>query len=170
MDFEEENEHRNHQNVSPAVQMPVIQMNPALIQGIYGSPTSVQNSNRVHIEGLSGRDVFGRMAYSVGFSWGGGIIAGGSYGLVQGYMNSPSTKFRIRLNSVLNASGRGGSKAGNALGVLAIYYGASEWLLDYAFDSLGVPTVDSMTPILAGFTTGGLYKATKGPKTAVLAA
>jgi import inner membrane translocase subunit TIM23 len=99
-----------------------------------------------------------------------GIVFGGGFGLIQGYRNSPSTKFRIRLNSVLNGSGRGGSKAGNALGVLAIFYSTAEW----TFDKLEVERLafgaDFVTPLLAGATTGAAYMSTRGPKTIALAA
>lgn len=47
-----------------------------------------------------------------------GLLLGGAYGFVYGAANSPSPRFRIRLNSILNGSGRFGAYTGNRVGVL----------------------------------------------------
>ena len=66
---------------------------------------------------IKGRSWNENMIYSVGSTYLLGVIFGGSYGVVDGFRNAPSNKFNIRLNSVLNKGGRGGSRAGNALGI-----------------------------------------------------
>ena len=59
-----------------------------------------------------------------------GIGFGGLYGLREGLTNTPSSRFKVKLNSVLNHCGRHGSRAGNVLGVLSVvfslYQGAAD--------------------------------------------
>jgi hypothetical protein len=59
-----------------------------------------------------------------------GTGVGGIYGFRQGLAATPSNRFRVQLNSVLNHSGRYGSRAGNTLGVFAILYSLYEGLAD----------------------------------------
>lgn len=49
---------------------------------------------------------------------GAGIFAGGFYGARVGYKTSPSPRFWIRVNSVMNGAGKLGSKFGNNAGVI----------------------------------------------------
>jgi len=59
-----------------------------------------------------------------------GIASGGLYGLQKGLVSTPSSKFKVKVNSVLNNAGRYGSRAGNTLGVLAVLYSLYEGLGD----------------------------------------
>lgn len=59
-----------------------------------------------------------------------GITGGGLYGLRQGIQSAPSSHFRVRFNSILNHSGRYGSRAGNTLGVFAVLYSLYEVIAD----------------------------------------
>lgn len=59
-----------------------------------------------------------RMVYNTGICYLGGILFGGMYGMVHGARNSPSSRFRIRVNTVLNGITTKGSKLGNAVGVM----------------------------------------------------
>jgi import inner membrane translocase subunit TIM23 len=52
------------------------------------------------------------------------------YGLQRGITNTPSSKFKVQLNSIMNHCGRYGSKAGNQLGVFAVMYSLYEGLGD----------------------------------------
>ena len=54
----------------------------------------------------------------------------GLYGLQRGIVSTPSSKFKVKLNSVLNHSGRYGSRVGNTLGVFAVLYSLYEGLGD----------------------------------------
>lgn len=72
----------------------------------------------------------------------------GLVGLVGGVRRSPNTSPRVLLNSVLNGSGKLGSKTGNAAGVLALLYtGACGSALTGAvctqYPSVGRPTCRS---------------------------
>jgi len=77
-----------------------------------------------------GRGIVVTMFANAGVSYLTGITAGGLYGFQQGVKSTPSTRFRVQLNSVLNHCGRYGSRAGNTLGVFAVLYSLYEGLSD----------------------------------------
>lgn len=76
------------------------------------------------------RGLWGQCGYNIGYAYFGGLALGGPYGMVNGIRNAPNRKFRILLNSVLNGSGRYGSRTGNAVGVLALLYTVIERQLE----------------------------------------
>jgi hypothetical protein len=59
-----------------------------------------------------------------------GIAGGGMYGFQKGISSTPSSKFKVQVNSVLNHCGRYGSKAGNSMGVFAVMYSLYEGVFD----------------------------------------
>ena len=59
-----------------------------------------------------------------------GIAGGGLYGFQKGLSSTPSSKFRVQVNSILNHCGRYGSRAGNTLGVFAVLYSLYEGIGD----------------------------------------
>jgi len=63
------------------------------------------------------RGAFERATYATGCCYMGGIALGGLRGFFVGLRNAPNRRLRIRINSVLNACGRG-ARLGNSLGVL----------------------------------------------------
>lgn len=77
-----------------------------------------------------GRGIVVTMFANTGMSYLLGILGGGAYGLSRGIALTPSSKFRVQLNSVLNHCGRYGSKAGNTLGVLSCIYSMYEGIGD----------------------------------------
>ena len=77
-----------------------------------------------------GRGIIVTMFANTGMAYLLGISGGGSYGFRQGILQTPSNRFRVQLNSVLNHSGRYGSRAGNTLGVYAVLYSLYEGLAD----------------------------------------
>jgi hypothetical protein len=66
----------------------------------------------------AGRPFMEQMSGSCGTAYFSGIIGGGAYGALKGFARSPSTKFKIRMNALMNGAATRGSKAGNALGCL----------------------------------------------------
>lgn len=70
------------------------------------------------------------MFANAGMSYLLGIGAGGVYGIREGILRSPSSRFRVKLNSILNHSGRYGSRMGNSLGVVSILYSLYEGAAD----------------------------------------
>ena len=77
-----------------------------------------------------GRGIVVTMFANTGMSYLLGIAGGGVYGLAKGLSSTPSTKFKVQLNSILNHCGRYGSKAGNTLGVVSVLYSLYEGLGD----------------------------------------
>jgi Tim17/Tim22/Tim23/Pmp24 family len=77
-----------------------------------------------------GRGIVVTMFSNAGVSYLLGVSAGGLYGFYQGVKSTPSTRFRVQLNSVLNHCGRYGSRAGNTLGVFSVMYSIYEGLAD----------------------------------------
>jgi hypothetical protein len=77
-----------------------------------------------------GRGVVVSMFANAGVAYLMGICGGGAYGLQRGIASTPSSKFKVQLNSVLNHCGRYGSKAGNTFGVFAVLYSLYEGLGD----------------------------------------
>jgi hypothetical protein len=77
-----------------------------------------------------GRGIVVTMFANTGMSYLLGILGGGAYGLSRGIASTPSSKFKVQLNSVLNHCGRYGSKAGNTLGVLSCIYSLYEGIGD----------------------------------------
>jgi len=63
------------------------------------------------------RGVMERATYATGCCYMAGIGLGGMRGFFVGLRNAPNKRFRIRVNSVLNACGRG-ARLGNSLGVI----------------------------------------------------
>ena len=62
------------------------------------------------------------MFANTGLSYLLGIFGGGICGLNEGLKNTPSYKFKVKVNSVLNNCSRHGSRIGNVAGVLSICY------------------------------------------------
>jgi len=117
------------------------------------------------------RGVFERATYATGLCYSSGIILGGARGFFSGLANSPSPRFRVRVNAVLNGCGRG-ARLGNTLGVVAMFFTCFEWAYDQAeVDKLArMPGSDWLSPVMASASTGLMYRITKGPQTAALSA
>lgn len=128
---------------------------------------------------IAGRGWTERTSLNVGTTYLIGMGVGGTYGFLEGLRTSPSRKFNIRLNTVLNKMGKRGSAVGNAVGCLALIFSVSNVFCDKMldtdrfFDSVikSNRTIASYgTPLVAGIVTGALYKSTMGPKTMFVAA
>lgn len=116
-----------------------------------------------------GRGIMPTMFANAGVSYLVGTIAGGVYGLREGLVNAPSSKMRVQLNSILNNSGRYGSRWGNALGVVAVIYSLYEGLADsYDIDDYTGP-IQPAAPLLGAGLTGATYYMPAGPRVAALA-
>lgn len=103
----------------------------------------------------------GRLCLTTGVNYLLGIGFGGIIGAYKGLRNSPSPRFRIRLNSFLNGAAQAGSHSGNALAVFTMYYLSSYHVIqriNFKYHILG----DKSLAFCAGMTTGFLYKLTAG--------
>ncbi|KAG9411418.1 hypothetical protein AC1031_017058 [Aphanomyces cochlioides] len=115
-----------------------------------------------------GRGFHERATHTIGMAYFGGILAGGAYGVVEGVRNAPSNKLKVRLNSLFNAAGHRGSRAGNALGILALMYSSVQELADTVELDRFV-LLDKAVPVLAAGATGMLYKSTAGTRPMLMA-
>lgn len=77
-----------------------------------------------------GRGIVVTMFANSGLSYLLGTGAGGFYGIRQGLASSPSSRLRVQVNSVLNHSGRHGSKWGNTVGIMSVLYSLYEGAFD----------------------------------------
>jgi hypothetical protein len=85
-----------------------------------------------------GRGVIVTMFSNTGVSYLIGTTFGGFYGLREGLYRTPSSRFKVKLNSVLNHCGRHGSRVGNSVGVLSIMYSLYEGFADSVRDDFVV--------------------------------
>jgi len=114
-----------------------------------------------------GRGVVVTMFANSGLSYLVGIGGGGLYGLQRGIASTPSSKFKVQVNSVLNNAGRYGSRVGNTLGVFAVMYSLFEGLGDN-LELDRYTGIESTAPPLAAMLTGITYFAPSGVRVAAL--
>eukprot|EP00192_Tetraselmis_astigmatica_P019250 CAMPEP_0117679736 /NCGR_PEP_ID=MMETSP0804-20121206/17970_1 /TAXON_ID=1074897 /ORGANISM="Tetraselmis astigmatica, Strain CCMP880" /LENGTH=226 /DNA_ID=CAMNT_0005489171 /DNA_START=21 /DNA_END=698 /DNA_ORIENTATION=- len=110
------------------------------------------------------------ITYYTGAGYLGGAIMGGSMGAMHALQASPgvsSPTMRMQVNRLLNTCGGAGRLYGNSVGVIGLYFAASESLLFNYLESYGVP--DEVPTLGAGFITGNLYRITRGPRPAAVA-
>lgn len=74
---------------------------------------------------------------------------------------------RLRLNQLLNTSGKLGRSSGNALGVLGLMFASMESFLRYANDARAPEEVATLG---AGAATGAVFRSVRGPRQAAAAA
>mmetsp|Transcript_11642 Transcript_11642/g.21012 ORF Transcript_11642/g.21012 Transcript_11642/m.21012 type:complete len:215 (+) Transcript_11642:137-781(+) len=116
-----------------------------------------------------GRGMVSTMFTNSGISYMLGVTLGGMYGLKEGLAKTPSSRWKVKLNSVLNHCGRNGSSVGNMLGATAILYSLYEGLADnLELDQYSGP-IQPPAPLFAGALTGATYYMRAGPRVAALA-
>lgn len=116
----------------------------------------------------TGRDSMGHVFFTTGVCWLGGFLGGGAYGSIEGYRASPGTSSRIVFNSLMNGMSKRGSKIGNTLGSIAFLHSSFYWIAQTAEVDRYIEH-PSVLPAVAGFTTGALFKSTRGIRAAALA-
>jgi hypothetical protein len=117
----------------------------------------------------SGRDPSAHLMVFTGAMWVGGYFTGGLYGLREGWRNASSSSAKVRVNSVLNAVSKNGSKVANVAGVLAFMHTGFNWLGHFT-EAEKVTGSEWTVPIVSGVMTGGIYKSTAAPRVAILSA
>lgn len=116
-----------------------------------------------------GRGIVSTMFTNSGISYMLGVTLGGLYGLREGLAKTPSSRWKVKLNSVLNHCGRHGSGVGNMMGATAILYSLYEGVADnYELDQYTGP-IQPPAPLFAGAMTGATYYMRAGPRVAGLA-
>jgi len=116
-----------------------------------------------------GRGIVVTMFSNAGLSYLTGVVGGGLYGLREGLLHTPSSRFKVKLNSVLNHCGRHGSRVGNALGTLSVIYSLYEGIADQLELEKYTGPVSPASPPFAALATGATYYYRAGPRVAALA-
>jgi len=117
---------------------------------------------------VKGRGVLEKMFANTGATYLMATFIGGAYGLRSGLAATPNSRFRVKVNSVLNHCGKTGSRAGNAVGVLSLMFTLYDWGLEGA-DLERHTGNEAVSPAIAAFLTGATYKSMAGPRVAALA-
>lgn len=73
-----------------------------------------------------------RLTYETGICYLTGLLGGGSFGAVDGWLKAnKKAHFKLKINSVLNSSGRLGSRLGNGFACYALLFSVSKSLIKY---------------------------------------
>jgi mitochondrial import inner membrane translocase subunit TIM23 len=117
-----------------------------------------------------GRPYYEKLFFNSGLAYAAGSFAGAMFGAARGFASSPSDKFRVKVNGLLNGAGKYGSRGGNNMGVLALYYTTFEKLIDMSgIDEASGEVVPYFNQISAGACTGMLFKCMSRPTTVLVA-
>ncbi|KAL7542068.1 hypothetical protein ACHAXR_011734 [Thalassiosira sp. AJA248-18] len=132
-------------------------------------PTTTQQQPDYLDYDQKGRGTMSTTFTNSGISYMLGVTLGGLYGLREGLAKTPSSRWKVKLNSVLNHCGRHGSGLGNMMGATAILYSLYEGVADsYELDQYTGP-IQPPAPLFAGAMTGATYYMRAGPRVAALA-
>ncbi|KAG2484438.1 hypothetical protein HYH03_016748 [Edaphochlamys debaryana] len=108
------------------------------------------------------------------FYCGGGYLAGGLVGVAGGLYKFATVKpdvvtdtLKLKTNRLLNTCGSFARPFSNSCGILGLYFSGLESLYVNQLEELGVP--DSVSTLLAGFSSGALFRLPRGPRQAVVA-
>lgn len=104
-----------------------------------------------------------QLTYLTGGSYLTGAVAGGSRGFYDAMRDSAGKAAKLRLNAVLNGTGKRGAAMANTCGILALGFCLSESLL---YNYTGDETLTNYAA--AGAAAGALFKSTRGPRTAAV--
>ncbi|GJD08742.1 hypothetical protein Gasu2_30300 [Galdieria sulphuraria] len=103
-----------------------------------------------------------QLMYWTGVSYLSGAVTGGSYGCIEGLRSSGGKSWKLRVNAILNASGRRGAALANACGNSSTYV----FRILNPFDDHYIGDDAVYNYALAGISAGLVYKSTAGLKPA----
>ncbi|KAI4369437.1 hypothetical protein MLD38_017874 [Melastoma candidum] len=134
------------------------------INNLYTLPTSPEYL--FHEEELHQHRSWGEnLQFYTGSAYLFGALSGGIKGTVDGVRSAePGDSLKLRVNRVLNESGKMGRRWGNSFGVLGLLFAGVESGMVYWRG-----TDDMINSVVAGLGTGALYKAAAGPRSAAIA-
>ena len=105
-----------------------------------------------------GRQFGEKMTYSLGLSYGLGILAGGSYGVAHGLSKGGATT-KLRVNAVLNSCSTKGPALANQAAILTMFYVGFNNFFGWIRGE-----EDMYNAAAAGAIAGALYKSSSGMK------
>ena len=114
-----------------------------------------QKKEDLYLKGY-GRQFGEKMTYSLGLSYGLGILGGGTYGLFHGLYKGGSTT-KLRVNSVLNSCSSKGPGLANQAAIMTMFYVGFNNFFGWIRGE-----EDMYNSVAAGVISGGLYKSAAG--------
>ncbi|EER15407.1 conserved hypothetical protein [Perkinsus marinus ATCC 50983] len=117
--------------------------------------------DNLYLQGY-GRQFGDKMTYSVGLSYGSGMLVGGTFGVLKGLQKGGATS-KLRVNAVMNAMSTQGPALANQAAIITMYYVAFNGLVSWARGGKD----DQFNALGAGALSGALFKATSGSWIAV---
>ena len=106
-----------------------------------------------------GRQFGEKMTYSLGLSYGLGILAGGTYGLAHGLSKGGATT-KLRVNAILNSCSTKGPALANQAAIMTMFYVGFNNIFSWVRGE-----EDIFNASAAGAISGALYKSSSGIKT-----
>ncbi|XP_017697053.2 mitochondrial import inner membrane translocase subunit TIM23-2-like [Phoenix dactylifera] len=114
---------------------------------------------------LQGRTWGHRLGLYTGTAYLAGAALGAARGSAAGLREAdPGESLKLRVNRVLNSSGQAGRRLGNSLGVLGLIFAGLESGISTWTGNDGV-----LSTVAAAVSTGAVYKAAAGPRSAAIA-
>jgi import inner membrane translocase subunit TIM23 len=114
-----------------------------------------QKKEDLYLKGY-GRQFGEKMTYSLGLSYGLGILAGGTYGFCHGLYRGGSTT-KLRLNSILNSCSSKGPALANQAAIMTMFYVGFNNFFGWIRGE-----EDIYNSSAAGAVAGALYKSSSG--------
>jgi import inner membrane translocase subunit TIM23 len=106
------------------------------------------------------------LCYGTGTTYLAGLTLGGAFGFAEGLKKSTnSPNMKVRLNTTLNSITRRGPGVGNSVGVIAMIYNGTTAMIDASRGKH-----DIFNSLAGGAISGAIFKATAGPRAALMAA
>merc|ERR1719482_2325551 len=93
---------------------------PEILKNAPRRVEQTRSKDELFLDGY-GRQFGEKMTYSIGLTYGGGLLLGGTYGLMLGLRKGGATS-KLFINSVLNSCGRYGPFVGNQAAIITMYY------------------------------------------------
>ncbi|CAO3642362.1 unnamed protein product [Mucor hiemalis] len=106
------------------------------------------------------------LCYGTGTTYLAGLTLGGAFGMAEGLKKSSSApNMKVRLNTTLNSITRRGPGVGNSVGVIAMIYNGTTAMIDASRGQH-----DVFNSLAGGAISGAVFKATAGPRAALVSA
>lgn len=139
--------------------------------GISSSEKLIVPSNKLEYlfedeHGTSGPSFGSRLCHGTGITYITGLAIGGTWGLFEGLSHPEAKTTKLRINSILNSCTRRGPFLANNMGIIALMYN----FIHSGFLKISNRNSDIYSVIGSSFTTGALFRASSGPKSALISA
>ncbi len=111
MDFEESEEKKTFDyrgGGGGGIKIPEMYVNPNKFANAFGQGDAAKKPNFIQVEGVTGRDVFSRMAYDCGISWGLGMTLISTHTIPAPPPPRPEQRTILWLNKTESRVGGGG--------------------------------------------------------------